>query len=485
MRHPCAILSETVGVPESSLRLLLTILLAYPVAACYQSLFYSNSRKAKEDEKEKIKQQFTKAFETRNTYVLVSGLAMSTFFNGWAVYHSLLTLIVSYFLCLVFQYQRTVAVAGVWIFNAAYLLGGYYVMAADDYDISWTMTQCILCLRLLGFSMDFMDGGIKTNITAITAENKKVQTSRPLSFGANTALTTLPSLSQVAAYCFFPSSFLVGPQFSFSLYQEWLQFYEPHPSSKSKQRQRYAFKCAIWGIFYLVLQQLIGVHYPTTYLLTDDYAGLPLLRRCGIFWLVGKFVFTKYLGVWLLTEGATALFGIGYEGQLPNGQYSFAGLANVDPIKYETATSIEHIIGSFNINTNYWSKYHVFKRLRWMGSKTGSQMGTLAFLAIWHGFHYGYFTTFLMEFLDVMAEGILRKWIALLFPTWSNTPSSIKTILAWCLCSSTLFYAGVGFDLLSLTSSWVAYRQVYFIGHILLASLLVSSLFLPSRIKKD
>ncbi|CAO3593254.1 unnamed protein product [Absidia cylindrospora] len=406
-------------------------------------------------------------------------------------------------------------------------------MASNDYDISWTMPQCIICLRLMGFSMDFMDGKIapatstittfttttttttattattatvmekpptvddskskngvsastSTEISTATSSDSSSSSTRPLSFGPNTALTELPAFSQMVAYCFYPSAFLIGPQFSFSLYQEWLLFYDTQGSAsqKSKQQYKYARTCLGWAVGYLMLQQLIGSHYPTSYLLTSDYASLSPLHRFGIFWLAGKFVFTKYLGVWLLTEGATTLFGIGYEGQTSTGEHSFEGLANVNPIKYETATSLEHIIGSFNINTNMWSKYYVFKRLRWMGSKTASQIGTLAFLAIWHGFHYGYFTTFLLEFLDVTAEGILRKWVAYAETVIGNkdaSPSSrwIRHALAWFLTTSTLFYAGVGFDLLSISSSWVAYRQVYYFGHVGLVILFASSFFLP------
>ncbi|KAI8342399.1 MBOAT, membrane-bound O-acyltransferase family-domain-containing protein [Chlamydoabsidia padenii] len=475
MIYPTVTLSAAVGVPEPTLRLLLTILLAYPVAACFQ---YLNNGLATQDQ---TKETFSKSVNARNRYIMVCGIVLATFFNGWAVYHSLLTVAVSYGLCYLFKSQRTLAVAGVWIFNAAYLLIGYYVMAAEEYDISWTMPQCILCLRLMGFSMDFMDGQPTTDDTKMVPATES--SSRPLSFGANTALPVLPSFSQVAAYCFYPSAFLVGPQFSFSLYQNWLFFHhsalQQSPSLvKTKQQYQYVMKCAGWGLFYLALQQVIGSHYPTSYLLTPDYAALSLIHRLGVFWLSGKFVFTKYLGIWLITEGATALFGIGYEGEKKDGQHSFAGLANVDPLKYETATSIEDIIGSFNINTNLWSKYYVFKRLRWMGSKTASQTGTLVFLAIWHGFHYGYFLTFLMEFLDLKAEGVLRKWIYLF--SQNKQYGWIKKGLAWCLCSSTLFYAGVGFDLLSLSSSWVAYRQVYFVGHLCLFGLLVSSRFLPA-----
>ncbi|KAI8340887.1 MBOAT, membrane-bound O-acyltransferase family-domain-containing protein [Chlamydoabsidia padenii] len=503
MQHPTAILSDIIGVPESTLRLIITILLAYPVAAGFRSLYSNKPNQQKDDQ---TKEDFTRTLTARNRYILISGLSLASFFGGWTIAHGVVTLAVSYGLCLAFQRQRTMAVTLVWIFNAAYLLTGYYTKVADDYDISWTMPQCIICLRLMGFSMDFMDGDSSrtetttttTTVTVTTTtlvkdnDNNKPSSStttvkkvgpapRPLSFGANSALTTLPPFTQVAAYCFYPSSFLIGPQFSFSLYHEWLLFYntqDPDSSStKSRQQMQYVLQCFGWAVFYLAMQQLVGSHFPTSYLLTSDYASLGPLYRFGIFWVSGKFVFIKYLGVWLLTEGATALFGIGYEGINSEGRHSFAGLANVNPIKYETATSLEHIISSFNINTNFWSKYYVFKRLRWMGSKTGSQTGTLAFLAIWHGFHYGYFSTFLLEFLDVLAEGILRKWVALVpFPdrvTW------IKNALAWFVCSSTLYYAGVGFDLLTFSSSWAAYRQVFFYGHVGLVILFASSFLLP------
>ena len=32
-------------------------------------------------------------------------------------------------------------------------------MGYVDYDISWTMPQCVLCLRLIGVAIDVYDGG--------------------------------------------------------------------------------------------------------------------------------------------------------------------------------------------------------------------------------------------------------------------------------------------------------------------------------------
>ncbi|KAG1065388.1 hypothetical protein G6F42_026839 [Rhizopus arrhizus] len=148
-----------------------------------------------------------------------------------SIYHSLVTVAVSYGICLVVGEQmkdRKLAAAGVWIFNAMYLLLGYYYMQTDDYDITWTMTQCILCLRMMGFGFDYYDGRklvpvagppsqteLKTtpkeelNKTAIReTANKKPPAALPLSFLADTPLVELPSFIDMLAYAMFPSAFL-------------------------------------------------------------------------------------------------------------------------------------------------------------------------------------------------------------------------------------------------------------------------------------
>lgn len=164
------------------------------------------------------------------------------------------------------------------------------------------------------------------------------------------------------------------------------------------------------------------------------------------------------------------------------GHASFGGLANALPAQYETATSIDHIIASFNINTNLWSKYYVFKRLKFLGSKEASQAGTLAFLAIWHGFHPIYFITFLMEFLCVQSELVLRKRLLPVVQTYTKKNDIlfyVWKILAWFTCQATITYCVVGFELLNLSKVWVAYKNVYFVGHFLILIILGVNQYLP------
>lgn len=181
--------------------------------------------------------------------------------------------------------------------------------------------------------------------------------------------------------------------------------------------------------------------------------------------------------------GACAYFGISYEGNDEEGNGMFKGLANTLPLQYETATSIDLVIGSFNINTNLWTKYYVFKRLRFLGNKQLSQFGALAFLALWHGFHANYFTTFLMEFLYVECERVLRQRLfkPVVQPYIKQNAVALVAwkAVAWLTCSMTLWYAVVQFDLLKLSKLWTAYKSVYFLGHLPIVILLTADKLLP------
>ncbi|KAG1049819.1 hypothetical protein G6F46_005199 [Rhizopus delemar] len=491
-----SLLSKAIGLPEPTLRLLLTILLGYPAAHFYKKLYCSqDSPKTSRAD--------------RNQYILWTGLALNFFFNSFQIVHSLVTITVSYGLCLFLGERlqnRTWAATAVWVLNAVYLLAGYYWMETDEYDITWTMTQCILCLRLMGFGFDYLDG--RHPVTVATAakqastedptqvamrqtELKKAPAALPLSFMADTPLPRLPSFSFVMAYALYPAAFAVGPQFSFSLYDQWLDQVDLELSpedreEKERAQSAYVLRSVLLAIAYLGLQQVVGSRYSTAYLLTEDYQSLCFLKRAFFFCLAGKFAFNKYIGIWLLTEGAIASFGISYDGKDSNGLARFGGLANTDPGRFETATSIDHVISAFNINTNLWSKYYVFKRLKFLGSKSASQFGTLAFLAIWHGFHSVYFTTFLLEFLFVLCESKLRKRLVPLLEPYTEKNEIYFyawKCLAWVTCQVTCAYGIVGFELLKFGRSWTAYKSVGFIGHLAILVIFAADNYLPRHAK--
>jgi lysophospholipid acyltransferase 5 len=47
---------------------------------------------------------------------------------------------------------------------------------------------------------------------------------------------------------------------------------------------------------------------------------------------------------------------------------------------------------------------HLFKRLRFIGNKFASHLITLFYLALWHGYHLGYFMLFAFEMACMTAQ---------------------------------------------------------------------------------
>ena len=292
-------LSEQTGIPESSLRLLFTIIFSYPIAVIYR-IFLLRPIASKS------------AASIRQLYILTAGLSLSYFHNRYDIIHSLATTTVTWIFCYIGDKigSRRLGAAAVFIFNLTYLLVGYHYMSTDDYDINWTMTQCVLCLRMIGFAMDYMDGAklINKKTSTETAPPEKatpndqpVSTTRlarqpklPISFQRNIALPTLPSYISTLAYAHFFTGFLTGPQFSYHLYQSFINMrLYPDPSHVPRGSYKHAVQCIIGGAIYLLVSQIGQMLFPQHVLVSDEFAKWDALRRFVYFWMVGKFAISK------------------------------------------------------------------------------------------------------------------------------------------------------------------------------------------------
>lgn len=70
------------------------------------------------------------------------------------------------------------------------------------------MPHCVLTLRLIGLAFNYSDG--HQDESKLSINQKKV------------SLKTLPSFLEVAAFVYFPGSFLVGPQFNIKSYLDYV-----------------------------------------------------------------------------------------------------------------------------------------------------------------------------------------------------------------------------------------------------------------------
>lgn len=105
-----------------------------------------------------------------------------------------------------------------------------------------------------------------------------------------------------------------------------------------------AAKCFGLGLVYLIFNTISGIYFTSDYWTTDAFADSSFLYRLIYHFITCYVVLSKYLGVWLIGEGSSVLCGIGYAGKSANGETNWHGLANVNPLVYETSPTITGLI---------------------------------------------------------------------------------------------------------------------------------------------
>ncbi|RKP07944.1 MBOAT, membrane-bound O-acyltransferase family-domain-containing protein [Thamnocephalis sphaerospora] len=485
-------LPQLVGLSDGTLRLLLTVLLAYPVAQVYRAY---------------VLPRWSDKPAALNAYNVAVGLALSYFFNGTEIVHSLVTVLLTQLLCTVLAPSNPRAAAAlVFVWNFGYLLVGYWLTQTEGYDLGWTCPQCILCLKLIGYGMDVQDGLLArrrapdTQTKADPKEKKdgpgKDGYAKPLMlFDDNTCpLPTVPSLVQLVGFAYQPVSFIVGPQLSFSYYWSSLQrgllgAQDPTAlaasgSKGTNGRIRRVLRSVSLAILYLAGNQLFGALMPVGAIISPVSDSWSLPYRLGYMIISHRGVLMRYLGIWSLCEGACVLAGLGYNGLDEKGQSRWDGLANIYPMQFELSSSLTSVVGAFNINTNRWAKRYIFKRLRFLGSKQLSALGTLAFLAIWHGFHPGYLLCFGMEFLDMEAERrMVLLWRRMTGGRTLAAPvETAISLLGWLWTNLHLTYGLAAMEQRVFGRAWLYWQRVGFFSFwvsigVILTTVVVSMLF--------
>ncbi|KHJ85201.1 MBOAT family protein [Oesophagostomum dentatum] len=179
----------------------------------------------------------------------------------------------------------------------------------------------------------------------------------------------------------------------------------------------------------------------------------------------------RYCAMWMVVEGASILNGLGYNGKDEKGEDRWDGARDIHVWKWETGHDFTSCVQSFNCGTNTWAKNHVLRRLRWLDSKPAAHLSTLAYLAIWHGYHLGYFLLFFLEFGCMVAQEQLYKLIDRT-PGWAefNANPSVRPFI-WLFGRVTIMYSmGMGFLTFGLvkTTHWIGpVKSLYFLVYII------------------
>ncbi|XP_076333095.1 lysophospholipid acyltransferase 5-like isoform X2 [Tachypleus tridentatus] len=406
-------LAVAVGSTEPALRLLLSLLVGYPLAICHRHLLFGKSPCL------------------QHIFFMLCGLSVGYFNYGLEVLHSTGCVIILY-LNLMLIGGTIISVIFSLVFFMGYLLIGYYYTGTQDYDIKWTMPHCVLTLRLIGVSYDVYDG--RKEMDKLTQDQKK------------SALAKIPSLLEIGGHTYFFGGFLVGPQFSMKRY---LNFVSGVFEGRGKVKKP---ECILPALSRLVLGLVIlGVFQMGTLLIPEHY-------------ILSSF----------FEEGSCIMAGLTYNGQDEQGNDLWDGCCNVKLGDYEKTSNFDGVIRSFNINTNLWVAQYIFKRLKFLGNKLLSQAVTLLFLALWHGLHSGYYVCFFNEFIVMKMERDVSSLVDRI-PTIKAVLSSGAFhiplyLLKKCYVLFGMSYCVAPFVLLSASRWLKVYSSLYYVCHIIYLS---------------
>lgn len=439
---PVGHIASLIGTTEPALKLLISIIMAYPTAVFYHKYIKPENK-------------------IRNMYFILTGVDMAYFNFGVSMLHNLIPAIVIY-LSTKFMGPGKGNVILTFVFNMTYLLTGYYVTESEDYDITWTMPHCVLTLKLIALSFDLWDGQkLLQGKEELSESNKK------------SAVTKPPSFTELIGFIYFPACFLVGPIFSFRRYSDFL--YDKVPIGEEEIYNKIAMTKLVQGIIYLAAFQIGVSVFQMKFIQSEEFRDTSIFYRliyCGLW---AHFALYKYISCWLLTEASCIRFGLAYNGIKENEkgemELRWDGCSNIKLLRFEFATKFQHYIDSFNCNTNHFAAEYIYKRLRFLGNRNLSQGFTLLFLALWHGIRSGYYMTFLNEFLIMYME---KEFEAIINKTktyaWLWSVPATKYFMYFLLKMYTIVFMGwslVPFDVKVFSKWWDIYYSLYFAGFVL------------------
>lgn len=126
-------------------------------------------------------------------------------------------------------------------------------------------------------------------------------------------------------------------------------------------------------------------------------------------------------------------------------------------------------LDNWNITTQAWLRRIVYDRLK---SGSGKTLGVFILSAFWHGFYPGYYITFILLAFSVYGGRKVRK---IMRPYFQNN-EVLKTLYAIVGWINTLFiicYSTASFVVLEFWPTIEFYNSFYWIGHIVMALLLL------------
>lgn len=339
----------------------------------------------------------------------------------------------------------------------------------DPSTIDITGAQMVLVMKLSAFCWNVADGVLPEDHLSDFQKDRR--------------LKELPSLLDYFGYVFFFPSLMIGPAFDFAEYRRWLDttmFDIPKsvdPAKKPPTRRKRkiprsgtpAMIKLVTGFSWLLLFIWLSTWFSPESLLGDSFVSHNFLVRLLFLHMVGITARAKYYGVWMMTEGACILSGLGFNGVDPaTGKVSWDRLQNIRPMGMETAQNTKAYLDNWNINTSKWLRNYVYLRVTPRGKKPGfgATLATFTTSAFWHGFYPGYYLSFVLaSFIQAAAKNVRRNIRPFFLDAKTQAPLPSKKwydLASWLTTQLTFNFAVCPFLVLGFHESITAWSRVYF-----------------------
>ncbi|KJE92069.1 hypothetical protein CAOG_03096 [Capsaspora owczarzaki ATCC 30864] len=325
------------------------------------------------------------------------------------------------------------------------------------YTLDVTGPLMILTTKLTAYAFTVADG---RRFEKCTPDQQKYATRQ------------VPSVLEFAGFVFFYGGFLSGPGIEFQDYMRFTNL-TVFPNGKIPSTIKPALMRFLAGIFFMVSVVLAGQFIPNMYIKTAEFQN-DRSFFFKVFYVITGVASSRlpYYFAWIMAEGGCVAAGLGYNGVDKSGQIQWNGVANVNPIAIETATSFKVVIDNWNINTSNWLRRYVYERLTPAGKKAPLYVTVATYMtsAFWHGFYPGYYLTFACGALVTeTARNLRRRFRPLVMEADGKTPKPTKVAYdaaGWFVTQFTLDYICAAFIILTIEDSLNFYESIYFCGHI-------------------
>ncbi|KAL7111619.1 hypothetical protein ACP275_05G100700 [Erythranthe tilingii] len=357
-----------------------------------------------------------------------------------------------------------------------YLIGCHvYYMSGDAWKeggIDATGALMVITLKIISCVINYNDGLLKEE--GLREAQKKNR------------LLKLPSLLEYFGYCLCCGSHFAGPVYEMKDYLEWTErkgIWQPTKQGRSPSPYFATLRALTQAAICMGLYLYLVPHFPLSRFTEPVYQEYGFLKRLSYQYMSGLTARWKYYFIWSISEASTIISGLGFSGWSnsdPN-KPLWDRAKNVDVLGLELATSAVQIPLVWNIQVSTWLRHYVYERLIQNGKKPGffQLLATQTVSAVWHGLYPGYIIFFVQSAIMIAGSRAIYRW------QQASQTAAIKNLLALFNFVYTLVvlnYSSVGFMVLSLHETLVAYGSVYYIGTIIpIAVILLGNIIKPAR----